>query len=499
MSTQEPGFDWFAQPAARQNLTRKSVQGTLWSAASRGGNQLIRVASLLILARLLMPGDFGLIGMTMAVVGIIAVFQDLGFSGAIIQRPSITHQQVSNLFWLNVAASLVGAALVVGAAPLLQRYYGDPRVAELTRWLALGFCFNGAASQHRALLGRTLQMRALASISLASTAVTAAVSLVGAWLGAGYWALAGGLIAGNLVSVGLSWMLCGWRPTRPRRGAGTRAMISFGVNVALFTLMGYVAKNLYNFVIGRQWGAVEVGVYGRAAAVSQQLLGNVVQPVGQVGPSALSRLALEPEKFREYYYRACTLVVIVALPVAFVGLVLPHEFVLVVLGDRWQASAPLLQVLSWGVLAQALSHTTGWVFVSTGRPATMLAWGIFGWSVIIVGTFVGAAYGLHGIAAAASICAGALLVPNLWIAYAGTPLTLTALAQALARPLLAGVLASAVAWGGLLGLQVSGPWIRLLLGGTVFLAAYAALLLLLGQAPLLREILAQLRRRPVPE
>lgn len=485
--------DWFAAADARKDLAGKSVRGTVWGGLGRWGSQLVGLVSLVALARLLTPSDFGVVAMVMAVVGLIGILQDLGFSAATVRFAVITHAQVSNLFWINVAGGLCAALAGIEVAPLLQVLYGDSRVKDATIVLAIGLAVSGLGAQHRALLTRNMRFAVMAAVSVVSAAVAALVSVAGALAGLAHWALIWGVVAGQIAAVGLAWACCDWRPGAPQHGVGTRDMVAFGGNLALFGLLGFMAKNLHSLLIGKYWGAPDVGVYGKAANTLQALLGNVVQPVGQVAPPALSRLTDEAARYAEYYLRACATVVMVVLPVAFVGLALSKELILVAFGPQWLSSAPLLQVLSCGVLAQAISGTTGWVFLSSGRTKAMLMWGIAGWTTIILGTLVGSRFGVLGIAVAAVMSAWLLLVPNLIVAFRSTPLRVMELGRTLTPILFAGLLAGAGAWA-LLHYLEAPPWLRIIAGGAAFLACYGLLLFAVGLGEGLREILGHLRR-----
>src|SRR5271165_1064399 len=177
---------------------------------------------MVVLARLLTPADFGIVGMVTACTGFLEMFRDMGLSVATIQRASITHAQTSMLFWVNLAAGGILAALCAATAPVLTRFYHEPRLFWPTIALGAGFIFNGAAVQHRAILAREMRFAALATIEIVSVALSVAVGTVMAIGGQGYWALVGMYVSVPLLALLGVWAFGGWIPSPPQRAAGVR-------------------------------------------------------------------------------------------------------------------------------------------------------------------------------------------------------------------------------------------------------------------------------------
>jgi PST family polysaccharide transporter len=176
---------------------------------------------MMVLARLLVPKDFGLVGMVTAFIGFLGLFKDAGLSMATVQRGSVTHAQTSTLFWINVGLGFLLAGLGALAAPLLAWFYSEPRLLWVTIALGSGFVFNGAGAQHRAILQRSMRFVAIAVIDAVSLVVSLAVAIGMALAGRGYWAL----VMSNVIppAVGFWSMVGGPMDSRkPRRGADVR-------------------------------------------------------------------------------------------------------------------------------------------------------------------------------------------------------------------------------------------------------------------------------------
>src|SRR3954470_18591675 len=197
------------------DLGRRSRRGGVVLLGAQGVRVLGQMATLVVLARLLPPSAFGLLAMVAAIGAVLDLVKEFGLSAATIQKQDITHAQVSSLFWIN---SGVGAALGVGlflAAPLLARFYGQPELDGVARWMALGFVLSGLTVQHWALLRRQMRFGAIAGMEMTADLVGFAAAIVLAVEGAGYWALVAQRLLAPAVVLLASWSVCRWRPAFP--------------------------------------------------------------------------------------------------------------------------------------------------------------------------------------------------------------------------------------------------------------------------------------------
>src|SRR5271165_555415 len=171
------------------NLKERTIRGGSARICSQGASFLIRIGSVMVLARLLEPKDFGLVGMVTAFTGMLSIFRDFGLSAASVQRADVTDDQTSSLFWINVAVGLVLGLATVCLAPAISSFYHEPRLVWITSVVAAGFVFNGAGVQHSAMLQRQMRFTALSLIDTVSLVVSTGVAIGVAIAGYGYWAI----------------------------------------------------------------------------------------------------------------------------------------------------------------------------------------------------------------------------------------------------------------------------------------------------------------------
>src|SRR5690349_490902 len=205
------------------NLSAKTVSSGLITGTAQAIKFALSLGSAALLGRLLTPRDFGLVGMVTTLTGFLAMFSEAGLSTATIQAEGVTHEQTSNLFWINASLGM-GMGLVASAlAPAIAWFYHEPRLVWVSLLLGLAFPITGLALQHRALLNRQMRFGALARIDVGSMLVSIAVACSMALTGFGYWSLVGMQLAAAASACGLAWRESPWRPGRPGRRRGIRS------------------------------------------------------------------------------------------------------------------------------------------------------------------------------------------------------------------------------------------------------------------------------------
>jgi O-antigen/teichoic acid export membrane protein len=297
-----------------KDLRARTLRGGLAKVCSQGTNLTLRIGSLMILARILDPKDFGLVAMVTALTGILNLFRDFGLSTATVQRTSVTDGQLSTLFWINLLVGVALTSLTVAGAPVIADFYNEPRLRWVTVALAAGFLFNAAGVQHAALLQRQMRFTAIALIDTASVVASVVVGIGMALQGFGYWALVAMTVATPLVYSISVWLVAAWMPGLPRRKTGVRSMMKFGGTVTLNGIIVYVAYNLEKVLLGRFWGADALGIYGRAYQLVNIPTENLNSAVGEVALSALSRIKDDPVRLKSYFLKGYSLVVAFTLP-----------------------------------------------------------------------------------------------------------------------------------------------------------------------------------------
>ncbi len=494
--------EYFSEEALRSGLKQKTVRGGLYVVLAQGTVAVIALATVPVMARLLNPADFGLVAMVTVFTGFAAMLIDAGLSMATIQRRRITHQQVSNLFWLATATGFGIAAIVAALSPVIAAFYREQRLIPITLALCLSFIFSGLTIQHQALLRRAMRLKAISIIQVAAYFLSYCVGITVAYIYRTYWAIVLVPIVNALIRMLATWIACGWRPSRPRREPEMRELIGFGVNLTGYSFVDYFARNADNMLIGWRWGADPLGLYERAYKLMLAPLSQVSSPLHHIVVPALSRLHNEPTKFREAYFLAAILLQIVSCPLMAFVIVAAPWIVEILFGPGWDEVVPILRWLAAAGLLQPLIKSHNWLYVSQSRANTMFRWGLVGSLLMNASFVIGLPWGPIGVARSYAIVTYLVVVPLAnW--YAGSEghvttkdlfrLTLAAIVYAIPAVLAPLLIAYAMP-------QFSAI-VKLGLSGLLAAFALAVVVLMTKRGrtylKMLRELLEHSLRRPV--
>src|ERR1051325_480902 len=390
--------EYFLTDHLQTDLGRRTARGGAVTVASHSLRFVITIAATSVMARLVRPADYGLIGMVAFFTNFVAMFKDLGLSIATIQKAEIDYKQVSTLFWLNVAFSLLITAFTIALAPVVSWFYGEPKLVAITAITAIGFLFGGLTVQHEALLRRQMRFVSLAAVSLVSMIAGYAVGIYLAWRGWSYWALVSSQLALLLVNAIGVWIICRWRPGLPRRNSGVRSMIAFGRNFTGFSIINYFSRNLDNLLLGRFWGANELGLYNRAYQLMTLPIDQINEPVTSVAIPALSRIKDEQERYRQAYRRMLEKIAMCTMPAVAFLMATSDWIVQIVLGPQWSATSRIFLLLGVTGLFQPIANTTGWLFLTQGRSRDMFHWGLISGPITMGSIMLGLPWGAVGVA-----------------------------------------------------------------------------------------------------
>lgn len=376
----------------------------------------------MVLARLLVPSDFGLVAMVTVISSILVEFGTLRLGDATVQKEEINHQLVSTLFWINVALCTALALLFIAVSPFIAWFYKEPRLKAITMIIAGGFIFSGLSIQHAALLRRRLEFYKLTSITIAATIICDGMAIVLAWQNCGYWALVARHIGLPITfAIGL-WTLCRWIPGLPSKTAGVAPMLKFGINSLGNYTTDYLSRSLDKVLVGWRYGTQSLGFYERAYHLFVLPVNQLSYPLTSVAVATLSRLQNEPEKFRHYYLNALAIIAFIGMPLSAVLTLIGKDLILLLLGPQWDEAGNIFTFFAPGVGMMLVYGTNGWIHLSTGRADRWFRWGIIAFLTIAVFYVIGLPFGGSGIAIAYAAFFFITTLPCL--IYAGTPVNL---------------------------------------------------------------------------
>lgn len=423
-----------SEPASSEPLSSTTPGGTqheagVVAATAKGGavalvgqaaSLVTTLAAAAVLARILGPEEYGLVGMVTVFTGLLLVVNDIGMVLATIQKREIDQETINGAFYLQLAASAAVTAIALALAPLLGWFYDEPRIIGIAVGLSPSFLLIGLFSQHHALMRRAMRFGTVTSIGVAAMVGASLVAIAVALLGGGYWALVAQVLTQHCIIAVCSWVLCPWRPGHPSI-SGVRHHVRFGTPFLTYKLFDYLVQSTDKLLLGWVHGAGPLGLYTRSFSLLTQPMAQLSTPLTQVVVPGLSRLQSDPAAFRAMFTKALNLIAWAMLPFGTVVLIGADQIVYLLLGPDWKEAGRILNYAGVVILALPMSTAFSWLLLPLGRTTVMLRWGIVSAVVVTAAASASLPFGARGMAAARGASSLILGLGGLVYATRGTP------------------------------------------------------------------------------
>ncbi len=375
------------------SLSAEAGRGVAWMTAGKTVAQFVGVGVSLVLARLLTPEDFGLLGMVVVLVGFLAVLSDLGLTAALIQREDLQERHRSSVFWLMCSVGFVLAGLLALSAPYVAAFYKEQRLTTLVRVLAIDFALWPFIAAQHAVLSRRMAFKAIAMAETVSVVVGGGVALTLALLKYGVWALVAKALASSAALLLTFWIASDWRPRFAFDRGAISDLFRFSSNLLGHNIVGYWSHQTDDLLIGRRLGATPLGLYTRAYSTVMLPVREVGTVLGRVMFPTLSKMQSEPKEMKRLYLRVVGATALLTFPAMAVLFVVAEPLTLVVFGDQWLGIVAVLRIYAVVGAFQAIASTVNWIYKACGRTDLMFRWGIVSSIVIVAAVLVGTQFG----------------------------------------------------------------------------------------------------------
>ena len=485
-------------PADTERLGGKAVRGAAWLSAGQLARQAFSFGTRLVLARLLVPDDFGLFGMTYVAAEIAQVFISFGLGAAIVQRRVSAPDVLTTCFWFNVVIGLAAGLGLALSGPWLAAYYGRPEVQQLVWPLSVNMLVAGAMVVPQAILTQQLRFRDMAVAQIVGSVLAAVGALALAWAGVGVWALAAQPLIGNLLTG--AWMMRSsrWLPGLQPALRHLEGLFSLSANLLASNLVTTVGRNLHTFVIGRYLGAATLGAFGIASGLTGTVLFQITSVITRVLFPTLSQLKDDRARLASAWLTANAAVGLTTIPIMAGAAAMAPDVVRVLFGPQWGEAVEVLPILCVAMAVQSPLMSTGTVLLTYGRGDLLLRTSLVTAVLSGLGYWIGTATG--GLAGAGWGYLAVTVVTHAWMAQlackeAGLPL------RQLLMPLLVPTLCSAgmaaIMMASARAMPELAPLARLLVCVLIGALSYLGLLMLTARRStlkLLQDVLRQVKR-----
>jgi O-antigen/teichoic acid export membrane protein len=394
-----------------QTLTQQASRGAFWSLSSNITVSAISFVGTAILAHMLNPKDFGLIGMATVVTGFVGLFGNFGLGAALVQKKDVTHEDLSTVFWANCAAGFVLMVACILVSPLAALFFREKVVQWVLVCLAFNFVLSALPSVHSTLIYKRIQMKPLAVIEVSSRVVRVGVMLVAAFCGLRFWSIVIGMIVERIFKTIGFYCLDPWRPSRVFSTQRFKEMFRFGRNILGGGFIGYLNQSMDMIVTGRVLGADLLGFYQMAYNLPNLVKDYINDSIGNVSFPVFCKVQDDNERLARGVLRIVRFIALGTFPVLAGLTFTAHDFILVAYGKKWLPAVVPLQVLCFSAALACASIVIGPLLNAKGRPDLGLKWGLFRLPATVIAILLGVHFG--GIA---GVAWGVLIVQVVFLA-----------------------------------------------------------------------------------
>ena len=355
-----------------QNLKEKTAQGLFWAFLSSGGMQLLNLIIGIFLARLLSPGEYGIVGMLAIFTLLAGNLQDSGFGVALVNIKDIKHNDYNSVFWFNVGISLLLYLILYLCAPLIASFFHQPCLVSLSRFVFLGFIIASLCISPNAMLVRNLKMKEKAITTLSALLISGTVAVVMALKGFSYWSLATQQVLYNVIICFGRYYYTRWHPTFKVDFTPVKQMFSFSYKVLITAILTTINNNVLTVIFGRLFPAQAVGNFTQANKWNIMANQLVTNTVAQVAQPVLTRVGDDNERQRRVFGKMLRFTAFMAFPAMFGLALVAPQLIIVTIGEKWAESIPLLQVLCISGAFIPLYTVYQNLFLSQGKSDTYM-------------------------------------------------------------------------------------------------------------------------------
>ena len=328
-----------------ESLKNKTVKGTIWSTLERFSVQGIQFIVMIIMARILTPEDYGLVGMLAIFIAVSQSLIDSGFSQALIRKQDRSEIDNSTVFYFNIGVGAILYLILFFSAPFIASFYNEPQLVPITRIIGLSLVFNSLVVVQRALLTINLDFKTQAKASFVGVIISGAIGITMAYTGFGVWAIVWQQISNLAAVTVLLWILSRWKPTWAYSWKSFRELFSFGSKLLASGLLDTIFRNLYLIVIGKFFKASDLGYYTRAHQFTDFASSNITGIIQRVTYPVLCTIQDDDARLSDVYRRLLRTSAFIIFPLMTGMAAVARPMVISFLTEKWLFSAVLIQIL----------------------------------------------------------------------------------------------------------------------------------------------------------
>ncbi|MGY3055264.1 teichuronic acid exporter [Pedobacter sp. UYEF25] len=379
------------------SLRKQAVSGMIWTYTQQFSTQILAFGVSVVLARLLSPAEFGLIGMLAIFMGIGNALVEGGLTSSLIRSKEVTEKDYSTVFVFNLIGSIIIYGIIYLSAPWISDFYKQPKLTGITRVYALTFIFSAFGTVQNTILSRELKFKKQALISLPALIIGSLVGLVLAYLGYGVWALVYYALVNSLFTTLILWISSNWKPTLSFEKKLFDIHFHYGYKLTLSSVLDTIFTNAYQIVIGRFYSAAQVGFYTRANSLMMLPVGNVSTALNKVIFPLFAKVQDDLPRFRTAYKQIMQIVLFVITPIIVIMAIEAKPLVIFLFTEKWLPIVPIFQIICFTGILYPIHLYNLLVLQVTGRTDLFLKLEIVKKIILSIIIFVSFFYGFYAL------------------------------------------------------------------------------------------------------
>lgn len=372
-------------------------KGILWSAIDRFGVVLLQFVINLVLARLLTPDDFGLVGMILIFVVVSQTLIDSGFGSALIQKLNPTQTDYSTVFWWNLLFSILLYAIIHLIASGVASFFHNHELAPLLRVIALVVIINSFSLVQKARLKKSLSFDKIAITDIISYSVSAVIAFYLAKQGMGAWSLVLMQIANAFISAILFWSVAKWTPSWSFSLASLKNLFSYGGFLLIANMMQDICTHIQGVVIGRNFSATNTGLYSQAKKMDEIASMTISTIFCQVLFPIYSEHQNNINQLRELLRKNTRLIAFIVFPIMMLLIIIAEPIFNMLYGAKWLEAVPYFQILCIGGFFSAIYNLNYYAVAAIGKSKSLFYWGCYKWGVLLILLLIGASFNMTAV------------------------------------------------------------------------------------------------------
>ncbi len=380
-----------------ESLGNKATVGAVWATIDRFGSMMLQFIVNLIMARLLVPADFGAIGMLAIFIAVSQTLIDGGFSSALIQKKEPSQTDYSTIFFWNIFFSGCLYLILFLSAPLIAGFFNMPVLASVLRVIGLNLILTAVIAIQTTRLRKSLAFRSIAITNISAYILGGTCAVAYAYYGGGIWSLVMMQILYGLFSIIILWIITRWHPSAVFSRQTMKELFGFGGYIMAANLLQTICQNIQGVIIGHRFSATQTGYYSQAYKLDQITSYSIPQVIVQVMYPVYSSIQDDYQRLRDVLLMNIRVISYIIFPILALLILVARDLIEFLYGEQWLPAVPYFRILCVGGIFVCLQNINFYAVAAVGKSKSLFMWSFYKWGFLLLAVIIGAHFGMNGI------------------------------------------------------------------------------------------------------